>query len=333
MLKKIGNVLFRNFGLKIAALAAAIVLWLVIVNINDPEITRNFSCAVTIENADALAAQGKTYEVIDGSTAYFNVKAARSIMKNLSESDFRAVADMANVQDYKLVPINITATRYSGQLEITKVTKYLEIETEDLQTGQYIVTAEQSGTPADGYVVGNLTVSPNVLKVSGPASVVSEISRVVATINVDNIASDISDSVIPQLYDRSGRGIDTTRLTLNLTSVIVRADVYSVKDVGISVESSGEPAEGYEVKEIIYEPETVKVMGDTAILNKLTQIEIPPEVLDVTDADSNVSVTIDVTAYLPDGVTLVDSAEKDISIAAVIEPLPESEDSSSEEGE
>lgn len=325
MLKKIGNVLFRNLGLKIAALAAAVILWFVIVNINDPEITRNYSCAVTIENADALAEQGKTYEIVDGSTAYFNVRAKRSIMRNLSESDFRAIADMTNVQDYSTVPINVIATRYSGQIEITKITKYLEITTEDLQSGQYIITAEQSGTPADGYTVGGLVVSPNVLKVSGPASVVSQIDKVVATINVDNLAADISDSVIPVLYDSKGNVIDKTRLELNLTSVIVRADLYSIKEVGMTVEASGEPAEGYEVTEVLCEPEKVKVMGDTALLNTVSQITIPSEVLDVTDAEDDVSVTVDISAYLPDGVTLVDTAEKDIHIAAVIEKTAEEE--------
>ncbi len=326
MLKKIGKVLFHNLGLKIAALLAAIVIWFVIININDPEISRNFSCAVTVENADALTAQGKTYEITDGSTAYFSVKAPRSVMKNLSESDFRAIADMSNVQDYQFVPINITALRYNGQLEITKITKYLEISTEDMQTGQFIITPEQSGTPAKGYMVGSLSVAPNVLKVSGPASVVSKIERVVATINVDNIVSDISDSVIPQLFDGNDKAIDTTRLVMNLTSVIVRADIYSVKDVAISVDSTGEPAEGYAEKEIIYEPDSVKVMGDTAILNKLTQITIPNEVLDVTDATEDVTATVDVTAYLPDGVSIADSAEKDIDIAAVIEKLPSDEE-------
>lgn len=331
MLKKIGNVLFRNIGLKIAAVIASILLWFVIVNINDPEITRNFSCAVTIENADYLTEQGKTFEIVDGSTAYFNVRAKRSIMKNLSESDFRAVADMTNVQDYSLVPINVTATRYSGQLEITKITKYLEIMTEDMQSGQYIIAAEYSGTPAKGYVVGSLTVSPNVLKVSGPASIISQIDKVVATINVDNIAADISDSVIPQLYNSQGEVIDTTRLTLNLTSVIVRAEIYSIKEVGMTVETSGEPAEGYEVTDVILSPETVTVMGDTATLNALSQITIPAEVLDVTDAEEDVTVSIDITAYLPEGVTLVDSDEKDVMIAAIIEKSEEDTETEEEE--
>lgn len=318
-MKKVGEVLFRNLGLKIAALIAAVILWFVIVNINDPEINRNFTCAVTIENADALAEQGKTYEIVDGSTAYFNVRAPRSVMKNLSESDFRAVADMKSTQDYRLVPINVTSTRYSGQLSITKVTKYLEIATEDLQTGQYIITPEQAGTPAKGYTVSSLQVSPNVLKVSGPASLISEIDRVVATIHVDNIASDISDSVIPVLYDKKGRAIDTTRLTMNLTSVIVRAELDSVKEVGLSVSSTGTPAEGFEVTNIMYHPETIAVKGDTAVLNAITQITIPPEVLDVTDLTEDLSVTVDISAYLPSGVTLVDTADKDIDLVAVIE--------------
>ncbi|MBQ6442835.1 MAG: hypothetical protein IJJ13_09655 [Lachnospiraceae bacterium] len=325
MLKKIGNVLFHNLGLKIVALVASIILWFVIININDPEITRNFSSAVVIENQEALEAQGKTFEVVGGNTAYFTVRAKRSVMKNLSESDFRATADMVNLQDSNKVPINVTALRYNGQLEITKITKYLDIATEDLQSGQYIISAEWTGEPAKGYVVQNLTVTPNVLKVSGPESIVSTIDRVVATVSVNNITSDISDSVIPQLYDKDGRVMDTTRLNLNLSSVVVRAEISSVKEVGISVEAGGTPAEGYEVTKIMYSPETIKVMGDTATLNALSTVTIPPEVLDVTDATEDVSVVIDITAYLPEGVSLVDAKQKDIDLVAVIDPLPEEE--------
>ncbi len=331
MLKKIGNLLFHNLGLKIAALIASIILWFVIININDPEITRNFSCAVTVENQEALAEQGKTYEIVDGNTAYFTVRAKRSIMKNLSESDFRAIADMANLQDSNKVPINVTALRYNGQLDITKLTKYMDITTEELQSGQYIITPEYHGSPARGYVVQTLTVTPNVLKVSGPESIVSTIDRVVATVNVNNITSSISDSVIPQLYDSNGEAMDTTRLNLNLSSVVVRAEISSVKEVGLTVQSSGTPAEGYEVTDIIYSPQKIEIMGDTATLNTITTITIPPEVLDVTDATEDVSVMIDITAYLPDGVSLVDAKQKDINLAAVIDPLPDADQKTGEE--
>lgn len=325
MLKKIGNVLFHNLGLKIVALVASIILWFVIININDPEITRNFSSAVVIENQEALYDQGKTYEVVGGNTAYFTVRAKRSVMKNLSESDFRATADMVNLQDSNKVPINVSALRYNGQLEITKITKYLDIATEDLQSGQYIISAEWTGEPAPGYVVDTLTVTPNVLKVSGPESIVSRIDRVVATVSVSDITSDISDSVIPQLYDKNGNVIDTTRLTLNLSSVVVRAEISSVKEVGITAEAGGVPAEGYQVSDVMYSPEMIEVKGDTAVLNALSTITIPPEVLDVTDATEDVAVMIDITAYLPDGVTLVDAKQKDINLVAVIEAVPETE--------
>ena len=331
MLKKIGNVLFHNLGLKIAALIASIILWFVIININDPEITRNFSCAVTVENQEVLAEQGKTFEIVDGNTAYFTVSAKRSIMKNLSESDFRAIADMTNLQDSSKVPINVTALRYNGQLDITKITKYMDITTEDLQSGQYIISPEYHGSPEKGYVVQNLTVTPNVLKVSGPESIVSQIDRVVASVNVSNITSSISDSVIPQLYDKNGEAMDTTRLNLNLSSVVVRAEISSVKEVGLTVESSGTPAEGYEVTDIMYSPDQIEVMGDTAALNTLTTITIPSEVLDVTDATEDVSVVIDITAYLPDGISLVDTKQKDINLVAVIEPLSDTDQKTGEE--
>ena len=51
MLKKIGKLIFTNFGWKVFSVIASIILWFVVVNVNDPQINKSFSCAVTVENA------------------------------------------------------------------------------------------------------------------------------------------------------------------------------------------------------------------------------------------------------------------------------------------
>ncbi len=319
MLKKIGNSLFENVGLKLVALGAAFILWLVVVNINDPNVTKTFSCSVTIENEDYLEEQGYTYEIVDGSTVYFSVTAKRSIIGNLSNSDFKATADMQSVENLSQIPIDVTATRYSSQVEITKRTQYVEITVEELMTSQYIITTQQSGEPADGYVVSSLSASPNVLKVSGPASVVEQISKVVAIVSVDNISTDISDSVIPTLYDEDGNTIDTSKLSMNLDSVTVSVSVQNEKTITLEAETTGTPADGYYLMDITFDPEEIEVMGEAVNLNTLSSIVIPADVLDIDGATEDVVAEVDISAYLPDGVTLVDSSQKNVTVTAKIE--------------
>lgn len=319
MLKKIADLFFKNIGLKILALIISIILWYVVLNINDPEISKSFNCAVTVENAESLNDLGKTYEIVDGSTAYFNVRAPRSIIANLSSSDFKAVADMENLTDMSKIPIEVTATRYASQIEIMKRTENLVIETEDLMRAQYIIAADAVGEPAEGTVISSLSVSPNVLKLSGPASVVSTIDKVIATIHVDGVASAISDSVIPTLYDKEGNVVDTTKLVSNLSSVIVRAEILNVKEVPLTYETSGQPAEGYFQTGISVEPETIRIMGESADLNSISSIAIPTEVLNVEGATGNIDTTVDISAYLPDGVSLTENADKNIKVKIDIE--------------
>ena len=84
MLKKLGRSITNNFGLKILATIFAIVLWLVVVNVDDPKITKSFTTTISIENANALRDMGKYYEIVDDrNTVTFSVSAKRSLIEDL----------------------------------------------------------------------------------------------------------------------------------------------------------------------------------------------------------------------------------------------------------
>ena len=120
MLRKVTKRITNNFGLKILAAVFAIVIWLVVVNIEDPEKTKGFVIPVTIENSDYLTDMGKTYDILNNSDKIsFTVTGKRSIIEELSESDFTAVANMENINDeMTTVPVSVTASRYASQIEI-----------------------------------------------------------------------------------------------------------------------------------------------------------------------------------------------------------------------
>ena len=208
MLKKLGKRITNNFGLKLLAALFAIVLWVAVINIDDPTIILPFTTSVTAENTSYLTAQNKYFEVLDGkNTVTFNASAERSILTEMSNSDFSATADMEKIEynedtgNYR-VPVTITPKRYNNKVTVTSKQLYLGVSLEDLGTSQKVITPVTRGTVADGCALGTLEiVGSNLLKVSGPASIISQIDTAVAAINVDGVSTDVTDSVVPVLYD------------------------------------------------------------------------------------------------------------------------------------
>ena len=218
------------------------------------------------------------------------------------------------------VPIEIISKRSNSSLKYNEKNKYLEVSLEDLMKRRFIITADTSGKVADGYALGEVTVTnPNVLNVSGPASIVNKIDSVVATIDVDGMSMNLSDNVIPALYDADGQEIDTTKLKLSNTTVTISAKILSVKEIPLVFSTSGVPYGDNRVVEISSKPETIKVKGSSTTLNPLSSLNIPGDVLNVSGASEDITTTIDISEYLPDGVELVNASDATVTVTVRIE--------------
>ena len=323
---KILKTLTKNLGFKILAVVFAFILWLVVYNTDDPTITVSYTTNVTVENASVVTDMNKCYEVLNGTnTVSFAVTAKRSVLNKLEDTDFTAVADMNRMivnedGDKANVPMEIISKRSNSSLKYNEKNKYLEVSLEDLMKRRFIITADTSGKVADGYALGEVTVTnPNVLNVSGPASIVNKIDSVVATIDVDGMSMNLSDNVIPALYDADGQEIDTTKLKLSNTTVTISAKILSVKEIPLVFSTSGVPYGDNRVVEISSKPETIKVKGSSTTLNPLSSLNIPGDVLNVSGASEDITTTIDISEYLPDGVELVNASDATVTVTVRIE--------------
>lgn len=330
MLRKLGKRLINNFGLKVLAALFAVVLWIVVVNIDDPTITRTYTTSITLENRDYLTSLNKYFEILDGNnTISFRVSAKRTVQELLSGSDFTATADLKKTSmdpesGVYRVPITISQNKFSsGSVVITPSKQsYLAVNVEDLGEVQKAITAQTRGNVADGCALGDVQINTlNVLKISGPSSVVSQIDTAVATINVDGMSTDVTDKVVPMLYDKDGNVIDTTKLTLSIETVTVTAQILNTKDVELEFHTSGSVENGYRVTGIEYKPETVRIKGEAAVLNPVTKISVPDEVLDLTGAVKDIETTVDISSYLPAGTSMVLNSDAKVQIVIRIEPI------------
>lgn len=320
MLNKIIKWITNNFGLKILAVIFAGVLWLAVVNIDDPVTTRSFTTTVSVENGDYLTGIGKYYEIINNSnTITFKVSGKRSYLERMGNSDFRATADLKMIENLNRVPVEITPQRYGGYVTVASKLYYLELDVEDLVSKPFVISVQTDGKPSKQHALGETSVSPSLLRVSGPASVVDTIDKAVAAVNVEEMSQDLTDSVIPILYNKDGNEVDTKDLTFNIQNVMVSVRILDTKDVTLNFQTAGTLQEGYEYVGIEYEPQTVSVKGASAVLNTVNSITIPEEVLDLTDATGNIEKEVDISAYLPEGVSLTKSNQAKISVTVKIE--------------
>ena len=314
-----------NLGLKLLSVVSAIMLWLIVVNIDDAYTYRDYSnIQVTLLNDQVVTDQDMVYQVEEGTDIIsVRVYAKRSVLDTLSSSDFTATADMEkNIQYGNLVGIEVTCSNKNvDSANITKSRENVVLSIEEAASEQFNVVVVTSGTVADGYVVGSALPEQSLIEISGPASVVEEIDRVVATVDVTGFNSDRTKTCSLTLYNAAGNEVDSTYLeyTGKTEGIDVTVTMLRTKTVSISLEGyTGEPEEGYKFISLSFKPDTIEIAGTTSDLSGVTSIEIPAEAVDIDGATESLSLAIELSQYLPDGLRLVDSDVSTVAVAVEI---------------
>jgi YbbR domain-containing protein len=314
----------HNLGLKIISALFAIVLWLIVVNIIDPVESKTFNnIQVTVENESVIAEQGKVYDITDNSdTISVNVKGRRSALEALKSADFLATADMKEMIVLDTVPIEVSVTKYNDKIEeIIPKTKTLKISIEDSATKQFAINTNITGTPGDGFAVGDISCNPSVLKVTGAASVVNKISKVAVTVDVDGMTNTINTTATPKFYDSDGSVIESTSLEYKTEDIEVSVDMLRTKEIELKFDIKGTPAEDYKWVGTVCSPDKIIIAGEEEALAKIDTINITDNHVNVSGATANVQQAIDITKYIPSTVRLVNSSEASVLVTAIIEKL------------
>lgn len=304
------NKIFNNFGLKILAVFLAIIIWIAVINVSDPVINTGYAdIPVIVTSTEVVASQGKVYELTSEPTVSIMVSAKRSVQDYLSEDNFKAIVDLEDYDEESgTVPIRIECNKYSGQIESMKSkTEYATVSIEDMLSKQFIIAPVVTGEPEEGYVVGNVSTAENIVRVSGAKSVVSTIKKVTAEFSVEELNSDVNTSVDLKLYDKNGKQINADNLQKNISTVAMSVQILATKELPLRFATSGVPKEGYGISgELLANKDSVIVAGKPSALSYLTSVDITSAAVKVDGADENLEIEVDLSRYLPDGITLAD---------------------------
>ena len=289
--------LTNNLGLKLLSLLMATLLWLVVVNSQDPLETRTFTdIPVKIINEDSLTAKDKIPEVIEGDTITVVVEARRKICDMLTANDIVAVADFAKISLTDAVPIEVSVQGYTdNEVEIIRgMNRVMTLRLEDSVTKDFRVKISTTGEPASGYVIGDMVASPHLISVTGSSTQISKIKEVVLVVDIDGISKESYAVGTPVVYDMNGDVVNYNKVTVNTKEVEVTIPVLKTRTVKIMVNTVGEPAPGYEVSNISYQPDVVTVAGtptDLVLLGTTLNMYC-----DITDKSDIIEENVDISS-------------------------------------
>ncbi len=297
--------LTRNLSLKILSLLVAFLVWVVILNVEDPVDTQTFyDIPVTKINENALAQVDKVYDVVSGNAVDVKVKAKRSIIESLEVSDFQAVADLSKLSIVGAVPIDVALPEYGDNVEIEKENHTMQVNLENLETKQFKIDVVTIGTVAEGYYIKEKTASPNIIQVSGAESVINKIKEVVVEVNVADVRESFEKTgIVPKVYDNNGTLMDSGKMELNYEEVNVSVDLLKTKTVNLFIELKGTPYPGYKYGTPDYEPKQVVIAGEQSELDKVQYIMGE---YNIDNQKSDIEDEVNIVDFIKDDVILID---------------------------
>ncbi|MEE3468076.1 MAG: CdaR family protein [Eubacterium sp.] len=314
MKQRIKGVFTRNIGWKILSIIAAGLFWLIVVNIIDPTVKRTFEdIPVEVLNETAITSSNQVYEIVSGETVDVTITSKRSLVERLKPKDFVATADLADLSSVNAVNIQVKLKKNPNNLpyELNWNNAVLRVKLEDRVTKKFKVDVMQEGELAEGYVLGDVKVKPNIIEVAGGESKMRRIDHVSVTVPLKGQTEEFSIQLKPFAYDSSGEIIDATNLSFSETEVKVTVGVRITMDVPVEVTTEGVPAEGYHLIQTDRQPESVRVsVDDPEKLNEDLVIRLK---VNIEGATADVEKEINIANYLGRGYII----EDDVTVISV----------------
>ena len=310
-----------NVSWKLLSLFLAFILWLVIMNLSDPTISRKFTnipVAILNENAiTSIGQNGKVYEVLSGDKVDVIVKGKRSVVEKLEEKQFKATADFSKLSAVNAVAINVTLNSSKrSDVELDWGNAVMKISLEEKAEKEYQVQVKTAGKLSAEYVLGDVKVQPNVITVEGGKSKIKRIASVGVVVSLNNETVEVDQRLKPILYDSDGNVIDSSNITFKGSKTVrVLTTILPTKSIPVKVNVTGKPAKGYRLDNTTYKPDNIVLSGRQSELDKISEITLD---VDVAGAKADVERDIDITNQLGANVKIVGSNTNKVSVRCVI---------------
>lgn len=317
----------ENYRTFFWALALAVAVWISSVTSADPDQTRTLESPVAVEvigqSSNLIFSESIPKEV------EVTLRAPTSIWK-LIEADpqiVRAILDISGLSsgDHTLdLQIQVDAR----PVQIVSVSpKTLSFTLEPLITKTMDVDLRIAGEVAIGYQVGDASLEPVSVVVSGAQSQVQKVTRAGVSIDLNRIRENFDQFLKVEALDDRGQvvsGVSVSPDTIHIVLPVSQQGGY--RDVAVKVTTLGRVASGYRLTDISVSPPVVTIYSsDPALVNSLPGV-LETQPLDLQNAQDDIATRLKLS--LPAGISVI--GEQTVLVQAGVSPIESSVTISSE---
>ena len=326
--------LFLHNGLmKALSILISIVLWAGLIS-QDENVTRDKTfqnVAVTVAGTEALKSNSMIVvsdlnEMLDGVS--ITAAVPQKQYEKADASSYNVRVDLSRIKGTGEQELKIQSTNSGTFGRVTSINpSSVKVQVEDYIIRQRIpVSVTPPEDIPEGWYMSTPSVDPALIAVSGPRSLVQNISRARAFINPEDIEWKEGQIIISSgivLYTSQGEVIQSpllsmTSSSLNIDSVLIELTllpsmIFETSDL---IQTSGEAADGYRIRNVRISPETVTVAARQEVLEQMTDLSLERNTINVTGLTETTPFQLKVQKPSDDAILSNDTITVTIEIEA-----------------
>ena len=283
--------LSNNTKLKLISLLSAIVLWMYVMAVVDPEETKLFEdIPVSITNLNDLSDKDLVIYPDTEVTTSVYVTGKLSTIQKMSKEDISVYGQINNPIEgkneiyLKITPAQRVTYEFKNSIAIVNLEKII--------TENKKIEVEVTGNIKQDIDTINLENNNEEVEVSGPRSLVEKVEKIEAILNSNKQTDDFDISLDLKPVDKKGNivsGVELKTSSLNATVTLLKE-----KTVPIKVNIEGENTENYKLSQ-----DTVYIKGKRELVDKIEYISTQP--INLSSIPKN--TTMDISLIIPNGIT------------------------------
>lgn len=292
------------------AIIAAIIAfcgWIYVVTVITPDYeTTVYNIPLGVEGEALLEDKGLILMTRELPKVTLRLYGNRSDLNKLDNSNITLKIDLSKVYEAGVhsLPFSVSypGNIASGDIQIQQRLpgSRISIEVENLLRKEVPVVVNYIGEPAQGYICDreNALLEYEKVSLSGPESVISQITKARLDVNLTDRSESFSESYRYTLCDANDQPVEAGMVTTNVADVDFTLMIYRLKEIPLVLDIAEGGGATRETAKITVFPQTIQVIGSEDALADLNELVLGRVDLAKTLEAQNYSVEL----ILPPGV-------------------------------
>lgn len=289
------------------SVAIALSIWLYVVTFVSPTTDKQFqNLPISLQGETLLQERGLMITSKEIPAVSLHLEGNRTNINKLSNSNITISADVSRIAEAGTHRLTITPL-YPGDVTnnainvLSQSPSVITVEVEKRISKEVPVDVEYVGTLPEGYMADkeNKTLNHEVVAISGPQSVVDQITAAKVYVDLEQKVESISETFTFTLCDANDQPVDAQLITTNVAGIDLTLKILRIKELQLLVDVIDGGGASIDNSDITISHQSILVSGSDSILESMESLELGT--IDLSEILEDQTLTFPIR--LPEGVT------------------------------